>query len=268
MISKPLKITLAGLALVAGAGAIVFLHLSNEQLRRRIADTQGRGRVAASLSKGNEALKSLLARSQGDAEAAGRAIHEELTQVRQEVVAAERAAENRRQQLAAKAETEAGDLAANRDPRRGLTRLEHFKNRGQATPAGAFETLVWAAMKGDDAALAQVSTISSQARARAEKLIAGLPENARGQWTPEKLSAMFFTGAFNEVSAAQVVTETTVDARHAALSIRLTGGAKDATVPLQWELGADGWRVVFDEKLLGAVQKRIANEGRAQVPKK
>ena len=114
-------------------------------------------------------------------------------------------------------------------------------------------------MKGDAAVLGQVSLISAPARAKAEALIARLPENARAQWTPEKLAAMFFTGALGEVTAAQVVEETAKDPQHVASAVHITGGSKEATIHLLWQLEPNGWQVVFDEKMLGGVQKQIAN---------
>ena len=186
-----------------------------------------------------------------------------MIRARAEIVEWEKRAAERTQQLAAKATAESAALEANRDPRTGLTRLEHFQNLGQSAPATAFQTLVWAAMKGDDATLAQVSMVSESARAKAEALIARLPESGRAQWTPEKLAAMFFTGAFGEVTAAQVLAENPKDQQHVALSVRLVGAGKETTIPLLTQLGANGWQVVFDEKMFGAVQKKIA---KAEMP--
>jgi len=259
MISKPLKIALVALLLAAGGAAIGFLHLSNAQLRQRIATLQQRNQMVTRLRSGNAELKDTLARSQGDDAAAREAIHADVIRARAELAEWEKRATERNQQLTAKTAAESAALDANRDPRTGLTRLEHFQNLGQAAPANAFQTLVWAALKGDDARLGQVSVVSDPARAKAEALIARLPEGARAQWTPEKLAAMFFMGAFGEVTAAQVLAENTKDPQHVTLSVRLVGSGKEASLPLMAQLGTNGWQVVFDEKMLGAVQKKIAN---------
>ena len=259
MISKSLKIALVVLVVGASGAAIVFLHLSNAQMRQRLAALRLRNQTVTRLRSDNAELKDTLARTQGDETATMQAIHADVVRLRGEVAEWEKRATERNQELAAKSATDAQALATNRDPQKGLTRLEHFQNLGQATPDAAFQTLVWAALKGDDAVLAQVSTISAPARTKAEAMIAGLPEGARGQWTPEKFAAMFFTGAFNEVIAAQVVEENAKDPQHVALSVRITGEAKAATIPLLAQLGTNGWQVVFDEKLLGVIQKRIAN---------
>ena len=259
MISKPLKIALAVLLLGAGGAAIVFLHLSNAQMRQRLASRQLLNQTVARLRAGIAESKETLARTQGDEVTAKAAIHADVLRARAEVAEWEKRAVERNQQLTMKAAAEAAALDANRDPQKGLTRLVHFQNLGQAAPSAAFQTLAWAALKGDDAMLAQVSTLSAAARAKAEALIAGLPESGRARWTPEKLSAMFFTGALGEVTAAQLLTEEVKDPQHVALNVRLTSGGKETAIPFLAQLGANGWQIVFDEKMLGVVQKRIAN---------
>ena len=107
--------------------------------------------------------------------------------------------------------------------------------------------------------LAQVSTLSPAARVKAEAFIAGLPDAGRAQWTPEKLAALFFTGVFTEVTAAQVLEGTEQDAQHATLNVLLKGDSKSPTIPLHWQLGPNGWQVVVDEKYLGVVHHKIAN---------
>ncbi len=258
MISKPLKIALLMLLVGASGGTIVFLHLSNEQMRRRLATLQLRNQALMRLRADNVELKSDVARIQGNAASAAEAIHLDVIRMGREISEWEKHAADRNQQLLAKAAAESAALEMNRDPRIGLTRLEHFQDLGQAAPANAFQTLVWAALKGDNATLGQVSVVSEPARAKAEALIAGLPEGAREQWTPEKLAATFFTGVFGEVIAAQVLAENAKDHQHVVLSIRVTGAGRETTIPLVAQWGANGWQMVFDEKMLGVVQKKIA----------
>ncbi len=242
----------------AGAVAVGGLHLDNARLRTRVADSHRQRERLERLREENRRAQEIVKRSQTDETGAARAVHDDVVRVRGEVAALEKRAAEQHARLTAKTAAEAETLANNRDPQKGLTRLEHFQNLGQGTPGAAWQTLVWGALKGDDAVLAQVITISAPALAKAEALIAGLPEGARAQWTPEKLAAMFFTGAFNEVTAAQVMTENTKDAQHVELRVRLKSGTKEPIIPFQWELGAKGWQVVFEEKFLGAVRKKIA----------
>src|SRR5471030_3141809 len=145
MISKPLKIALVVLLLAVSGGAVAFLHLSNVQMRRRLAALQLRNQAVTRLRVDNAELKSELARTQGDEASATQAIHADVIRLRGEIAEWEKRAAERNQQLTAKAAAESAALDANRDPQKGLTRLEHFRNLGQATPGAAFQTLVWAA---------------------------------------------------------------------------------------------------------------------------
>lgn len=263
MISKSFKTALVVLAVGVSGAVIGILHLRNAQLRQRLVTSQQRDQTAARLRAEIAQSKETLARTQGDEGAVRAAIHADVMRTRDEVAAWEKRAAERNQQLTTKAAAAAVALEANRDPQKGLTRLEYFQNLGQAAPVSAFQTLVWAALKGDDATLAQVSTLSAAARTKSETLIAGLPESGRAQWTPEKLAAMFFTGALGEVTAAHVLAEEVKDPQHVALNVRLTGSGKETAIPFVAQLGMNGWQIVFDEKMLGAVQKRIANAERS-----
>ncbi len=244
--------------LLAGAG-LFGIHLDSARLRGRVTEARRQHERVDRLREENRRTQELVTRSQTDLADATQAIHADVVRARSEVADLEKRAAERYAHMTARAAIDAAALENSRDPLKGFTRLEHFQNLGQATPSAAFQTLVWAAMKGDEAVLGQISTISSPARAAAVAMIARLPESARDQWTPEKFAAMFFLGALNEVSAAQILPETPGDAQHTGFGVRLKSGEKETTVPLQWQLGANGWQVVVDEKIMAAVQKRVAN---------
>lgn len=246
------------LLIAVGAAGIAALGFDNARLRRRLSGRQEQQERAAHLRAENKRFATLLAQTQADAAEGARAIHAEVERARAELATLERSAVEKQQRRQAKAATDAQALAANHDPAQGLTRLEHCRNVGQATPSAAYQTLVWAALKGDDAMMAQLSTITPAARAQAEAMITRLPEAARARWTPEKIAALFFTGLMNEVSATQVLSEVAGEPQHAALNLRLMAGDREITSSLQWQLGSAGWQVVFDEKLLAAVQKKMA----------
>ena len=65
----------------------------------------------------------------------------------------------------------------------------------------ALQTFIWAAMHGDDARLERMCVVSESGRAHAEALLASLPENARGQWTAEKLGLVSLTCEESELKA-------------------------------------------------------------------
>ena len=69
-------------------------------------------------------------------------------------------------------------------------RASEWRNAGTATPVATLETVLWAAAGGDVDRLASLLVFDPGVRARAETLLAGLPEKARAEYgTPERLIA-------------------------------------------------------------------------------
>lgn len=243
----------AGCAAIGTAG--IFLHRQNERLRRRVAELRHEHSDEAPTREGNDRLRALLREQPSPADAA-KAIHAELERVRAEVAAMEERAETRRAQILVQEAADTAELANNRDPNAGLARLEFFQNVGQATPRAACQTLVWAAIKGDDATLAERLFLPDTTRAKARELIASLPQAER-RWTPEKLAALYFSAVVADVAAAQIVSETIDSPLHATVLMRIPGVA-EAKSRLAMQLGPDGWKAVVDESAIDAMARRIA----------
>ena len=127
--------------------------------------------------------------------------------------------------------------------------MEHFQNAGQATPGAAFQTFVWAAMKGEDATLAGMIAFPGAAREKAEAVVAALPAEVQAKYpTPEKLAALFFANALTAMNAAQVVDVTLPDAEHAVVTVR---GLTDRPQKIPMQLGSSGWQIVVPEGMVG-----------------
>ncbi len=256
MFSRLLKFgTLVVLAAVAGIA--IFFHWQNTRLRERIARLPRRTESVNALRVQNERLRTFLSGTQSGGADAGQAMRKEMERMRGEVTKLEQHAELRHAQLAAQTANDAASLASNRDPQRGLVRLENFQNVGQATPNAACQTLVWAALKGDEVALEKLLYLSGTARAKAETILANLPQAAQADWTPEKLAALVFSGIITDVPAAEITGEETIDSQHATVSLRIPGVAT-AKSRLNFQLGATGWQVVVTEEQIAAVQRRMA----------
>lgn len=181
-----------------------------------------------------------------------------LADSRREVAALEQHAQRRHEEIAADSARRMKTAfiidPANRDPERGFVRLESFRNVGRDTPATAFQTLVWAALKGEEAFLADGLTLDDRARARAEVLIAGLPEAMRGQFTPEKLAALWLEDAVVDVPAAQILSQTRLDDTHVML---LTRGGIGGGTTLTLRKADSGWQLIVPEHGLEVVQKKV-----------
>lgn len=258
MLSKPFQVVLGVLLLGAAAAPAAFFKVQNLQLERRRARQRELTQRSAQFTEENRMLRDLLGKTNGDAATAAASVRAELDAARREVAEWERRARETRSATVAQAAREADALANNRDPLRGLTRLEYFTDSGQANPAAAFQTLGWAVINQPER-IGSLLTLAPAARAKAEALIAGLPEEARAKWTPEKLGELFVTGALSSAPAIQIADVRMDAANRATLTFRIPGARGDPKLPL--ELGPNGWRVLIEERNIDVVRKKISQAG-------
>lgn len=249
MFSRPFKLTCVGAALAASVVAPVTLHLYNVRLREAVRRGRSHAEHVRTLQHENARLGRLLSAS-SEASATPR-VHADLAQLRNEVTALEKLAREQHTAKRAHGGTDASALARNRDPEQGLTRLEYFQNVGQASPARAFQTLVWAILQGDDAALAKTLHLGADSRTRAEAFLSQLDERTRTTSpTPERLAALVLSQAMLEVPALHVTGETMSEPQQA--TVHIAGPAIEAKLTMQ--LAPVGWQLVMPEQLLEKFQ--------------
>lgn len=261
MISRPIKILIVVSALAGAGFGLTLLHLDNRRLEKAVADRAAKQEQANHLQTDNARLKAIV----GAANAPQAATHEavmQLEQARTELATLEHRAHDRAAELARTHATEAVALATNRDARVGMTRLENIQPAGQSTPTNAFLTALAAALKGDEATLANVATMTPATRAKAEALITRLPEDARTKWTPEKLAALWISQVVTEVTAVQMTGESFEDGQHAVVTFRPYGADKDEHVNVR--LTSAGWKVVLPTS---AMEKFIRKASGVEEPK-
>ncbi len=253
--SAPFKFILVALAVLLGTASLTLLHLENRRLQRRLASGVPSARNVAQLREDNARLEQLLSEQSRNSDSARSIVRREVEQLRAEIARHEQKAGQQRAAQEAMISRDAAAIETNKDPRLGLTRLEHFQNRGQATPSAAFETLVWAALNGDEAMLADVTTLNSATRAKAEAFIAQLPTEDRLKWTPEKLGQLWFTGLFTELSAVQFVAET-ISADEAIVRLRLAN--RDDEEKLALRQTPNGWKVLAPSAAVEHLKKKLS----------
>jgi hypothetical protein len=72
--------------------------------------------------------------------------------------------------------------AENRDPTQGMVAAEHLRDAGHATADTAFQTLVWAALKGHDEVLAGSLSMSEASRAKLSAVLARMDATLRKKY--------------------------------------------------------------------------------------
>jgi hypothetical protein len=257
MKSPFLKYVLAGLGVVLAGGLLFGLHQDNKRLRRRVDEARRTGVQLERVREENQRMGAIAAQADTDAAAAAASIHARVGELREEIARLEKQAREAHRAATTSAAVDAEMMANNRDLRRGAVRLEHLQAVGRATPDAAFQTLVWAALNGKEAELAATIALPDKVRTAAEALIAGLPTEARARWTPENLAALFFTGFFTEMIAAQIQEVKTTDAQHATIAVRVTSGAKGGTIALNLVSSGDGWRIEVPPIAISSLRKKL-----------
>ena len=226
-----------GILLIAAAGGgvlVVLLHQQNAALRSQIEARATR--LHKSVVPTPTAAQS---RNEDRRAPAEKKIDAHLLQLRADVANLEKIA-------AHSANAEASDApTTNRDPEKGMTRMEYMQNVGQATPAAAMQTLFWAAMKGDEAAMARTIVWDEAVRPKVQALIDRLPAASRERYaTPELLAALFISRQALDVSAIHITETTMTDATHAGLMVKGLTGREE---PLPMRLSALGWQYSIGE---------------------
>lgn len=119
-----------------------------------------------------------------------------------------------------------------------------WQNAGQATPAAALETVLWASAVGDIDALVKLLAFEPEARAQAEALFAQLPDAVRKEFvSPERLIACL-TAKDVPLGSASILNQypTPTETKVAAQIFDAGGMQKIALFSLRPE--GNDWRLV------------------------
>jgi hypothetical protein len=253
MASKPFQIIVGALLLGTLATPVVILRLQRMQLESRVARQRQHTEFSRRLKEENKQLTDLVVKTGGGA-AVG-LVQSDLEHAQRELADLEQRARGKRKEAVKQAVADEDALANNRDPLRGLVRLEYFTESGQGTPTAAFQSLVAAVIKNQPERTAGLYALSPEARRKAEAIIAGLPDNARAQWTPEKLGELFLTGALSSAPALQIANVAMDGSERATLSFRIPGARGEPKLPMI--LGPLGWQAQVDERGIDVVRKHL-----------
>lgn len=221
-----------------GVAGLIWLHRSNGELQREVAELrrQNEERIAtrAEQERKRAAASSL------------------------PVLAESRPAPT---MPPAPAPARADEPATPSAPLTAMLRVEELTNRGRANPVDALQTLIWAAIKGDDDEFAASLVFGDGAREMAEVWRATLPAESQARFaTLEKLPGLFLTEEIVRKAAGLQIMQVVEDGSgkmvvHARTST-LAGGLNVSKFPL--EQTATGWRLTVPDKMIAGMQKAPA----------
>ena len=238
--------------LVAGAVMIASLHGTNAKLRVEIQDKRLQHEDRIGLAANPAELRSPVVGLVEEPAGANAEMKSRVRQLDAEISRLEKKAAD--DFLLSADGTDAPP--ANRDPEKGMTKLEYLQDVGQATPSRALQTYFWAALKGDEEAMGRVFGWDESLRPKVRALIDRLPDNLRTRYsTPEKLSALLTAKYALDVSAIHITGTVMKDGTNAVLTVKgLTG--KDEHLPMR--LGPAGWQLWSSEGALKSLDDALS----------
>ena len=237
-------------------GGIAILEVDKSQLRRQISQLSQNATSLAGLRAESARNQALLDRFKTSREEGAKAIHGDLVAARAELAALEAKAGR-----SLKGASATPSIEANRDPTQAMTRPEFLSDAGRATPEGAFETLIWAAMKGREPELAACVSLDHAARAKAESLLAILSAEARAKYgTPEQLVGLVFSHGVLESTALQFVISSVDDGDHVTLAVRVRTNGRESETKIPMVRSADGWSMAVGEKQIDVIRRGLTAE--------
>lgn len=250
-----ITLSLAGATLVGGLGGWLWQRQEAAVLWTAVASLR---QVSRDVRAENARLRSAVAT--GSETDAARQVQEEIARMRREIAQME--ATLRPSVAPQPREARYDPFKANRDPEKGPVRLEHFQDKGRATPGAAFQTAVWAITKGVDDALPPLFAVSPAGREKLRAMLAEMTPAMQARFDPpEKVFGLLFAcevflddgfeigGASEPDSAGQVKL----------LVRRARNGRKnmqDKKYPLQ--LGPGGWQLPITDEMVDALPGMLA----------
>lgn len=242
---------------VAGTvGGIAILEVDKSQLRRQISHLNQNATSLARLRAESARHQVLLDRFKTSSEEGAKAIHGDLVAARTELAALEAKAGRSPEGASA-----TPSIETNRDPTKAMTRPEFLAEAGRATPEAAFQTLIWAAMKGREPEMAACLSLDHAARAKAERLLATLSAEARAKYTtPEQLVGLVFSHGVLEATAFQFVTSSVADGDHVTLAVRARANGRESETKIPMVRSAGGWSMAVGEKQIDVIRRGLTAE--------
>jgi uncharacterized protein (TIGR03067 family) len=160
----------------------------------------------------------------------------------------------------------AASNAQSGDPEKTMVALEQLRAVGRGTPTAAIQTHMWAAVTGDETALASTITMSEAAHERAASFLANMaPEIRAKSPTPEHLVGLLLSDELlRKVELCQILGSEQQDAQHATVRVRVrTSGTRISVTTFETTLGNGGWQIVIPDEMMDGMLKMLGQKSPA-----
>ncbi len=238
-----------GVLAVLGTGMIFLQQQNVAELRGEVAglrsDLQQMGKAQAQTASAVGAARPPIQTTAAVDSSAADEQRAELAQLREEMVALKKTAQDATRQAQAATQAARGESPV---PAK-LTPANELKNVGRATATAAVETLLSAAYGGDVETVASSIALEPSAAALAQELFARLPEATRAQYgSPDKLIALMLAKDASGLTGVQILGQR--DMGPDVVGVRVRFANEDGKIKeqgLAFRKTADGLRMIVPD---------------------
>jgi RNA polymerase sigma factor (sigma-70 family) len=244
MSMSKIQIGIFAAIVAAGVGTAVFQHRANARLQDELEGFRIENRQIATLRAANATTAAKIAqleREQASAE-----------QLRREIAALKAAAATR----------PAPPANPSPAPASTMHKLESLRNAGNATPAAALESLIWAKENLDLATLGGLFALDPDAKEKLAALFPGVPEAERakhGIATPEQLLAFVFAGLAKQFAGFQIASTREIDADNIVVRAVLPRpDSGNEQREFAFRRSSEGWQWVVPRALVDEIPQALS----------
>jgi hypothetical protein len=153
-----------------------------------------------------------------------------------------------------------GGLKAIRVADRGPEEARDWRNAGRASPRAAFESVLWAASRGDVDQLAGLLSFTPEVRVQAEALYAQLPLASQQVFgSPQKVVATLLAGSFPKDATGLMLLGGEQSEQNAILVMQVEhSGGPSKTAGYELQHAPDGWQLMVPSSVMASFQKTLA----------
>lgn len=249
-----------GAVAVLGAGMIFLQQQNIAELRGEVAALRAdlqeiakQQKSAAASSHSSQPTNLAAERTALDAQRA------ELAKLREEMAALKKSAQEATRQVQAATQSSRGESSI---PVK-LTAAGDLKNVGRATASAAVETILAAAYGGDVETLANSIVLDPSSQAKAEELIARMPEAMRAQYgSADKLVALMLSKDAAALTGMQILGQRDLTPDVVGVRVRMsTDSGKTKEQGLGFRKTSDGLRLIITDDIVNTYAKQLGGKG-------
>ena len=248
-----LHLWLAALLVLGGVALLLWQKVTTRRLQHELAARREAVRDLPRLRGENQRLRERLAAS--DDAAAIERMKAEIARLRQEIATLEQKRRSTPPRVRPPVQSTT-DSAAEKD----VVRVADFKNRGQATPGAAFQTLVWAVAKDERAALKSLLHLTPAGWEKLRIIWSELPEESRARFKePEQIVTMLLALDVLDEEGFRVGEETPQASGEVLLRVsRFKHGSLQGEKRIPMRRGTAGWQIMIPDEAIQTLPQAIA----------